>query len=243
MAKQGYIKLSRGYFDDPLWNEARVYSKAEAWLDLIQQARFEASTELIAGKVIEIQRGEMPASRRYLEVRWKWGSSKVTTYMKMLTQMGRINQRQTNGQTVYRLLNYGVYNDAKPQANQDQTTPEPPPNQNKGSKGKKVTKYNPLDYLESLGVEKFKAQGWIAYRKFKKASVSKTVIDNIDKVAQQVSMSLTEALVLQETRNWQGFQLDWINKKNINENTTTHTSRGKKDGVHASLSAEVDALQ
>ena len=94
MCNQGFIKLSRKYFDNFLWKEPRVYSKAEAWLDLIESARFEASTEIINNRVIEVHRGEIPASRRFLEERWKWGSTKVANFIDILTKKGMINQRQ-----------------------------------------------------------------------------------------------------------------------------------------------------
>ena len=40
---EGYIKLSRKFFSNDMWNEARTFSSCEAWLDLIQSARFEAT--------------------------------------------------------------------------------------------------------------------------------------------------------------------------------------------------------
>lgn len=133
--KQGFIKLNRGFFDNFLWNEARTYSKAEAWLDLIQMARFEASTEIIGGKVIELQRGEIPASRRFLELRWNWGSTKVSNFLKMLTDFKMIKQALKCGQTTILLLNFGTYNDmqtiGKPPTNHRQTTDKPEANQNK----------------------------------------------------------------------------------------------------------------
>lgn len=133
--KQGFIKLNRRFFDNFLWNEARTYSKAEAWLDLIQMARFEASTEIIGGKVIELQRGEIPASRRYLELRWTWGSTKVSNFLKMLTDFKMIKQSLKSGQTTILLLNFGTYNDTqttdKPPTNQRQTRDKPETNQNK----------------------------------------------------------------------------------------------------------------
>lgn len=64
-SSKGFIKLNRGFFDNFLWNEAREYSKAEAWIDLIQSARFEASTEIINGKVIELQKGEIPEAEDF----------------------------------------------------------------------------------------------------------------------------------------------------------------------------------
>lgn len=140
--KNGFIKLNRGFFNNFLWNEAREFSKAEAWIDLIQSARFEASTEIINGKVIELQKGELPASRRFLELRWNWGSSKVSNFLKTLANLNMINQRQTNGQTIIILVKYSFYNDVKPPnkppgeptGNQRQTSSEPTANQNKEHK-------------------------------------------------------------------------------------------------------------
>jgi hypothetical protein len=124
-----YIKLNRKFFDNFLWKEARQYSKAEAWLDLISSARFEASTELVNGHAIEVQRGEIPASRRFLEERWKWGNTKVTNFLKMLRREGMITQRMVHGITVIVLVNYDFYNKANHQTshqtNHEQTTTKP----------------------------------------------------------------------------------------------------------------------
>ena len=40
---KGYIMLSRKFFTNDIWQAARAYNESEAWLDLIQSARFEAS--------------------------------------------------------------------------------------------------------------------------------------------------------------------------------------------------------
>lgn len=162
MSNKGFIKLNRGIFDNFLWNEAREFSKAEAWIDLIQLARFEASTEIINGKVIELQRGEIPASRRFLELRWNWGSTKVSNFLKTLAQMNMINQRQANGQTIVFLVKYGIYNDmqttdkpaTRPRTNQRQTSDKPEANQNKEYKEVKESKEdNILLGKESKGIE------------------------------------------------------------------------------------------
>ena len=140
-----FVKLNRNFFENFLWKEARNYSKAEAWLDLIQLARFEASTEMINGKVIEVQRGELPASRRFLELRWDWGSTKVSNFLKILEDSKMIKRKQTNGHTIITLCNYDKYNSNedgdkpqnKPSTNQRQTTDKPPTNQNKEYKNYK----------------------------------------------------------------------------------------------------------
>lgn len=142
MRNQGYIKLSRKFFENALWKEPRQYSRSEAWIDLIQMARFEDSNLILNNRVIEVRRGEIAASRRFLESRWLWGSTKVSNFLDYLKKNGMINQRQTNGQTIITLCNYDIYNmeqtgdddENKPPTNQRQTSGKPPTNQNKECK-------------------------------------------------------------------------------------------------------------
>lgn len=169
--KQGFIKLSRKFFENALWKEPRQYSRSEAWLDLIQMARFEDSNLILNNRAIEVQRGEIAASRRLLENRWSWGSTKVINFLDYLRKNGMINQRQTNGQTIITLCNYDTYNtlqtsddsENKPPTNQRQTRGKPPTNQNKEYKeskeGKEIKEYIPptIPHVETRDVfEKFK---------------------------------------------------------------------------------------
>ena len=41
--EKGYIRLNRSFFDNEIWQAARAFNESEAWLDLIQSARFEPS--------------------------------------------------------------------------------------------------------------------------------------------------------------------------------------------------------
>lgn len=41
--EEGFLRLSRRFFSNEMWNEARTFSSCEAWLDLIQSARFEVT--------------------------------------------------------------------------------------------------------------------------------------------------------------------------------------------------------
>lgn len=64
---EGFLRLSRRFFSNEMWNEARTFSSCEAWLDLIQSARFEATPrkESIGGREISYSRGQYPASIRF----------------------------------------------------------------------------------------------------------------------------------------------------------------------------------
>ena len=54
MRDNGFIKLSRKFFTNDIWKEARTFSSCEAWLYLIQAARFDAEpvTRSIGGREI-----------------------------------------------------------------------------------------------------------------------------------------------------------------------------------------------
>lgn len=120
--KEGYIPISRKLFESHLWLEEREFSKAEAWLDLIQSARFEAnSTKVIVGcKVIEICRGEFPATIRFLAKRWGWNKNRVDRFLKLLALEKMITTRTAIGtsQTIVKLCNYADYNPTQEETGQ-----------------------------------------------------------------------------------------------------------------------------
>ena len=108
---EGYIKLSRKFFSNDMWNEARTFSSCEAWLDLIQSARFEATPrmESIGGREVSYTRGQYPASIRFLSKRWKWTERKVRTFLAYLKRENMITLSQEQGLNVITLVKYNEY--------------------------------------------------------------------------------------------------------------------------------------
>jgi hypothetical protein len=108
----GFIKLNRKFFSTVMWNEARTFSSCEAWLDLIQSARFDATpyTRSIAGREVIYSRGQYPASIRFLSKRWKWTERKTRTFLSHLKKEGMITTEIIDGQTIITLCNYDKYN-------------------------------------------------------------------------------------------------------------------------------------
>lgn len=108
-----YFPLSRKYFDHIFWQEKREYSKAEAWLDLLQEARFAIDGEgkrLINDKLIKWGYGELPASIRYLKKRWNWRSkTKVKNFLDLLKNEDMITTRVVQGETIVTICNYRIY--------------------------------------------------------------------------------------------------------------------------------------
>jgi len=107
----GYIRISRKlYENDRFWNEPRVFSRHEAWEDFIQMASWKDQTRLVGNELVELKRGELLASIRYLASRWRWSPKKVRIYLDLLAELERVRaQRGAQGGTVYLLVNYDDY--------------------------------------------------------------------------------------------------------------------------------------
>ena len=109
---EGFLRLSRRFFSNEMWNEARTFSSCEAWLDLIQSARFEATPrkECIGGREISYSRGQYPASIRFLSQRWKWSEKKVRSFLVHLRKKGMITVECNQGMNLITLCKYEEYN-------------------------------------------------------------------------------------------------------------------------------------
>ena len=97
-----------------MWTEAREFSECEAWLDLLQSARFEATdkaySELIGGREISYSRGQYPASISFLMKRWKWSEKKVRYFLSKLKKREMITTCNKQGMNVITICKYDEYN-------------------------------------------------------------------------------------------------------------------------------------
>jgi hypothetical protein len=120
MYTQGYIPISRKLFEHRYWCEGRVYSRFEAWLDLVQSARFEDAELFIGGRLIKVRKGQLPASLRYLAERWRWSTKKVNAFLVELAEqkMATKESPKGTGQTLLTLCSYERYNFSAGQQNQ-----------------------------------------------------------------------------------------------------------------------------
>lgn len=174
---KGFIKLSRKLFSHSMWKAARTFSECEAWIDLIQSARFETTEtiERIGGRDIKWGRGQYPASNRFLSKKWGWGEQKVKNFLGKLKTEKMIMTDKSQGMNVIYLCNFDEYNSKNPTKNPEgnpsielvmreiqelktqlktqRTTQQQPsdnPNNKKDNKEKNISPYNP-----PRGYEKF----------------------------------------------------------------------------------------
>lgn len=122
MSDDPFLMLSRAYFEHALWTEPRVFSRAEAWLDCVRLAAWRAHRRLIGGMMIEIPRGGIVASERFLSDRWQWSRTKVRSFVDLLSEDRMIIRKKDQGQTLLLLCNYERFNTPK---DQEKTKEEP----------------------------------------------------------------------------------------------------------------------
>ena len=126
--------LRRKFFGHWLWDQERVYNQPESFLDLLQLAAFAPTKRVVQGKLISLNVGELVASERFLEIRWKWSRTKVRHFLELLESDSMLSQRKDQGQTVWKLCNYNKYMASgqigkTTEDTSDQTTGEPQGNQ------------------------------------------------------------------------------------------------------------------
>lgn len=112
--ENGFVKLSRSFFSTKKWQAARTFSDCEAWLDLIQSARFERSRIIScigeSKTEVEYGRGQYPASIRFLARRWGRSERSVRSFLAYLRREGMITTSNLQGITLITLVNYEKYN-------------------------------------------------------------------------------------------------------------------------------------
>ncbi|MCD8044411.1 MAG: hypothetical protein LUH10_15280 [Tannerellaceae bacterium] len=116
--KHGFIPLSRKLFEHPFWKEKRIFSYAEAWIDLIQRARFEREPGscMIKKELVNIERGEIVISLRLLSESWGWSTDKLRRFLNVLRNESMIvvNNTKATRTTIITICKYEQYNAINP---------------------------------------------------------------------------------------------------------------------------------
>jgi len=109
MNTRGYIQLHRKLTDHWLWDEVRVFSRAEAWIDLLLQAQWGDGNTLWTGSVVPLKRGEILTSQTRLMKKWRWSNSKVRGFLDTLCDENMIDVFPMKKYTRIKILAYGDY--------------------------------------------------------------------------------------------------------------------------------------
>lgn len=141
---QGWIKLHRKIQEHAFFQEKRVFSKFEAWIDILLLANHKDNKVLIGNELIHVVKGSFITSELKLMNRWGWSKTKVRSFLKLLEHDEMITKKSDNKKTTLTVCNYCNYQDfetiEKPQKDHEQTTERLQKDTNKNVKNVKNVK-------------------------------------------------------------------------------------------------------
>lgn len=142
--RRGYMAIWRKIQDHEFSKEKRVYSKFEAWIDILLEAQHEESKEVVIKmRLFECKYGESLKSIRTWGTRWGWGEAKVKRFMDLLVKMNQIRYTNETVTTRITVLNYSQYdpkrNSFDTRLTHDRNTTETRPKTDKKEKKEKNT--------------------------------------------------------------------------------------------------------
>ena len=110
---EGWFRAHRTLFDPGHHLGGEPVCRRYAWLDLVGMAAHTTHEKPAGQDLITLRRGELLAPVRFLAARWGWANKKVVALCKCLTNRGQMETVRVTAQgTVYRIVNYGRYQDA-----------------------------------------------------------------------------------------------------------------------------------
>ena len=107
----GFFKLQRRFFNHYLWLEHREFSRAEAFLDLLQLAAYAHTRRLVKGVLLDFLPGQLCGSERYLATRWNWSTKKVRNFLALLEVDHMVIREKKREGSKLTIVNYESYND------------------------------------------------------------------------------------------------------------------------------------
>lgn len=105
MSERGFVAVDRDYFDDACFSE-EPFSEREAWLWLTMEASWKARTRRIGHIVVELERGQLAASLRFMAERWRWSKDRVARFLERLGDQAKIETSTATGICVVTIRNY-----------------------------------------------------------------------------------------------------------------------------------------
>lgn len=122
---EGWIKLHRQIRSHVFFKQKRIFSRFEAWVDMLLEANHCDKPWITGNEIIMVKRGTFITSELKLMERWRWGKSKTRAFLKLLQDEKMIVKKSNTKQTAITIVNYEVYQDEqttnRPQTDRKQT--------------------------------------------------------------------------------------------------------------------------
>jgi hypothetical protein len=83
MSERGVFAVDRGLFDHPSFAK-EDFTEREAWIWLIKEAAWKGRTVRVGRAIIDLERGQLAASMRFMAKRWGWSEARVRRFLNRL---------------------------------------------------------------------------------------------------------------------------------------------------------------
>lgn len=172
----GWIKIHRSITNHWLYTEKRVFSKFEAWNDILLTVNYIDAKTIIKGSIYEVKRGQSILSLDSWSKRWNWDKSKVRRFLNTLQLDNMIVIKSDTVTTQLTVCNYDSYQgernadetQTKRKRNADETHATPIEERKKEKKEIYIPEYSEflqysLKQIPNINQEnlKLKYQSWI----------------------------------------------------------------------------------
>ena len=217
----GWIKVHRSITEHWLYTEKRVFSKFEAWNDILLTVNYSDAKCLIKGKLYIIKRGESVLSLDSWSRRWGWDKTRVRRFMEILKKDGMIEVKKDNITTHRTVCKYEDYQDLrntsetqvkhKRNSNEIQMTPIKEEEEEEERKEGNI-KFDFKKSLLELNIDTKLVDEWIKVRKAKRAVNTETAFNRFVIEVNKSSATHNEAVKMCVEKSWAGFEADWYEK-------------------------------
>lgn len=87
---RGVFLVQRKWMDFDLFKK-EIFTTREAWIYLLEEASYEEKTIVFDDLIIDVKRGQLVKSSRFLETPWGWKKDRIRRYLKKLETLGWIS--------------------------------------------------------------------------------------------------------------------------------------------------------
>jgi hypothetical protein len=202
----GWIKLHRKILNSAFWVERREFSRAEAWIDLLLEARHnEEPAQVLIGNVsIECKRGQTVRSLSTWAGRWHWSKAKVRRFLRVAQEANMIRLENVTKTTRITICNYETYNGDR---NDDETIMKRKRNA-LGTQTRRIRRKEHKNKIEAdFDSPQFQAawEEWQQHRKEKKKPLTPTAREKqIKKLNEMGEARAIAAIEYSIRQGWQG---------------------------------------
>ena len=141
---RGQYRMRRGWLEHPVL-QGEPYDRRSAWAWLIEEATWQGRRCEIAGRFIDLQRGQLSHSTRFMAKAWGWSEARVRRFLTRLKTDAMIDAATDAGRYLITICNYDKYqtplneSDALTDAPSDAEATQQRRKPNKGNKGNTYT--------------------------------------------------------------------------------------------------------